>query len=181
LTVNLPASIYNVMNFLSLNINFVFAFLIVYKGLKHPELFYDISFESEKIKYEKSALTKDESLQHLDILKDYMIEEKPYLQPDLSINNLAETLNISSKILSQVINENLNQNFFDFINSYRIAEAKQKLSDLEKKITVLEVLYSVGFNSKSAFNAAFRKHTGTTPSEYKNHLRKNISPVYGNR
>jgi len=177
-TVDLPASIYNMMNFFSLNINFVFAFLIVYKGLKHPELFYELTDQTEKVKYEKSNLTKEESLEYLNRLKDFMREEKPYLEPDLTINDLALKVNIPSKTLSQVINENLNQNFFDFVNSYRIGEAKKMLSDLDKKITVLEVLYSVGFNSKSAFNSAFRRHTGLTPTEYKRRPNKEISPVF---
>jgi len=177
-TVDLPASIYNMMNFFSLNINFVFAFLIVYKGLKHPELFYELADQTEKVKYEKSNLTKEESLEYLNRLKDFMREEKSYLEPDLTINDLASKVNIPSKTLSQVINENLNQNFFDFVNSYRIGEAKKMLSDLDKKITVLEVLYSVGFNSKSAFNSAFRRHTGLTPTEYKRRPNKEISPVF---
>jgi len=177
-TVDLPASIYNMMNFFSLNINFVFAFLIVYKGLKHPELFYELAYQTEKVKYEKSNLTKEESLEYLNRLKDFMREDKPYLEPDITINDLALKVNIPSKTLSQVINENLNQNFFDFVNSYRIGEAKKMLSDLDKKITVLEVLYSVGFNSKSAFNSAFRRHTGLTPTEYKRRPNKEISPVF---
>ncbi|OGU76109.1 MAG: hypothetical protein A2V93_08820 [Ignavibacteria bacterium RBG_16_34_14] len=176
-TVNLSASIYNVMNFFSLSINFVFAFLIVYKGLKHPELFYELTEQAEKIKYEKSSLTKEESIEYLNRLQNYMRSEKPYLEPDLTINDLASKIHVSTKTLSQVINENLNQNFFDFVNSYRINKAKEMLSDLEKK-TVLEVLYSVGFNSKSAFNSAFRRHTGLTPTEYKRRSKKEISPVF---
>ena len=177
-TISLPDSIYNIMNFFSLSINFVFAFLIVYKGLKHPELFYELNEQEEKTKYEKSSLTKEESIEYLTKLQDFMIAEKPYLEPDLTINDLANKVSISSKTLSQVINENLNQNFFDFVNSYRIGEAKKILSDAENKITVLEVLYSVGFNSKSAFNSAFRRHTGVTPTEFRRHSNKEISPVF---
>jgi AraC-like DNA-binding protein len=177
-TVKLPVSIYNVMNFFSLSTNFVFAFLIVYKALKNPELFYELTEQTDKVKYEKSALTKGESIEYLNRLKNFMIEEKPYLEPDLTITDLASKINIPSKTLSQVINENLNQNFFDFVNSYRIAEAKEMLSALERKITVLEVLYSVGFNSKSAFNSAFRRHTGLTPTEYKRRTNKEISSVF---
>jgi AraC-like DNA-binding protein len=62
----------------------------------------------------------------------------------------------------------LQQNFFDFINRYRIEEAQRLLTDPpDKKITVLEVLYECGFNSKSSFNTLFKKHTGLTPSEFK--------------
>jgi AraC-like DNA-binding protein len=166
------------MNFFSLGINFVFAFLIVYKGLKHPELFYELPEQVKKVKYEKSPVTKEESLEYLNRLKDFMLEEKPYLEPELTINDLASRMNVSAKTLSQVINENMKQNFFDFINSYRIAEAKKILSDLETKITVLEILYSVGFNSKSAFNSAFRRQTGITPTEFRRQTHKDISPVF---
>jgi len=68
-----------------------------------------------------------------------------------------------------VINENTGQNFFDFVNRYRIGEAKRMLTDpTDKKITVQEILYVVGFNSKSSFNTLFKKYTGVTPSEFKN-------------
>ena len=67
-----------------------------------------------------------------------------------------------------MINETVGQNFFDFVNRYRIEEAKKLLANpADKKITVLEVLYEVGFNSKSSFNTLFKKHTGLTPSEFK--------------
>ena len=59
-------------------------------------------------------------------------------------------------------------NFFDFINQFRIDEARSILKNPEKKqFTVLEILYEVGFNSKSSFNTAFKKHTGLTPTQYR--------------
>jgi len=68
--------------------------------------------------------------------------------------------------LSQIINESKNINFYDYVNSYRISEAKDLLSSNCDK-TILEILYEVGFNSKSAFNTAFKKFTSVTPSKYK--------------
>ena len=86
----------------------------------------------------------------------------------MTLEQLAGQLSIRPKMLSQVINESLQQNFFDFINRYRIEAAKKLLTNpADKKITVLEVLYEVGFNSKSSFNTIFKKHTGLTPSEFK--------------
>ncbi len=77
-------------------------------------------------------------------------------------------MKLRPKLLSQAINEGLGKNFFEFINRYRIEEAKRLLTDpADKKITVLEVLYQVGFNSKSSFNTVFKKQTGLTPSEFK--------------
>jgi AraC-like DNA-binding protein len=93
---------------------------------------------------------------------------KPWLDPDLTLEQLAGQLALRPRVLSQVINEDLGQNFFEFINRYRIGEAKALLMDpADKKMTVLEVLYQVGFNSKSSFNTLFKKQTGVTPSEFK--------------
>src|SRR6266498_1011760 len=102
-----------------------------------------------------------------------MRKEKSYLQSELSLNQLAAELSVKPKILSQIINEKLGQNFFDFINTYRIEEAKRLLVEHEDpKITVLEILYEVGFNSKSSFNTVFKKNTGLTPSDFKKKYRK---------
>ena len=97
-----------------------------------------------------------------------MQSTKPYLEPELTLDVLASQLSVKSKFLSQTINELLQQNFFEFINNYRISEAKRLLTNpKDKKITVLEVMYEVGFNSKSSFNTLFKKDTGITPSEFK--------------
>ena len=70
--------------------------------------------------------------------------------------------------LSVLINQDLNQHFFDFVNEYRIKKAMSILGDTTKyHLTVLKILYDVGFNSKSSFNTAFKKHTGTTPTQYR--------------
>jgi len=154
-----------VLLFLSLTINFIFATIIVYRGLKYPELFSGIE---EKPKYARSKLTRQESEQYIKELTDFMKTEKPYLEPSICLTDLADKLAISPRYLSQAINDVLNQNFFDLINSYRIEETKQRFSNpSNKKKTVLEILYEVGFNSKSVFNSAFKKHTGMTPTEYR--------------
>jgi len=81
---------------------------------------------------------------------------------------LAKETGISSCELSILINHHLNKHFFDFINEYRIEKAMELLTNPERKeYTVLEILYEVGFNSKSSFNTAFKKHTGLTPTEYR--------------
>jgi AraC-like DNA-binding protein len=101
-------------------------------------------------------------------LRQYMQHEKPWLDPDLSLEQLAGGIGQKPRLLSVVINETLGQNFFDFINHYRIDEAKRLLTDpVDRKITVSEVLYQVGFNSKSSFNTLFKKYTGLTPTEFR--------------
>ena len=94
--------------------------------------------------------------------------EKPYLDPKFSLSDLSEKLSISTKHLSQVINQSFDQSFFDFINAYRIQEVQQILKESgNDKVTVLEAMYQAGFNSKSSFNTAFKKVTGQTPSEFR--------------
>jgi AraC-like DNA-binding protein len=101
-------------------------------------------------------------------IRQFMQTEKPWLNPDLSLEELASGIGQKPKMLSLVINETLGQNFFDFINHYRIEEAKRLLTNpVDKKITVSEVLYAVGFNSKSSFNTLFKKYTGLTPTEFR--------------
>ena len=102
-----------------------------------------------------------------------MQSEEPFLNPTLSISELALQVGLPTKELSVLINHNLNQHFFDFINNYRVKKAMQILSNPEKsKLTILEILYEVGFNSKSTFNAAFKKYTHLTPTQYRSNTLK---------
>lgn len=152
---------------------FVFINRVLFKALKTPEIF-SVMEEKESAsisaapKYTGSGLNEEDKKRILEQLKKYMDDKKPYLEPELTLEQLASQLSLRPKILSQVINESLQQNFFDFINRYRIEAAKKMLTNPDdQKITVLEVLYEVGFNSKSSFNTLFKKHTGLTPSEFK--------------
>ncbi|SRR6266496_803464 len=112
----------------------------------------------ERIEKEKILLT----------VLNYMQNNKPYLEPELTLDQLASQLSLKSRVLSQVINEILGQNFYDFINRHRIEEASRLLTNpKDEKITILEVLYEVGFNSKSSFNTLFKKYTGVTPTEFR--------------
>lgn len=147
---------------------FIFAFtnLVVWKGLKQPEIF--MGLEREDKKYMGSTLSDPEKLMIRQQLDAHLKNERPFLNPDLTINELAERIGISGKKLSQVINETYGQNFFDFINSFRIEEVCRILKESgDRGLTVSEVMYQCGFNSKSSFNTAFRKKTGVTPSEYR--------------
>jgi len=176
---NFILSNFNVINpadssyftFFSLLINFIFAILIFYKALKHPEIFTGITEVDKPPKYEYSHLTNEEKTEYLRKLEDYFHLEKPFLKPELTISEVANELNVSTKYLSQVINESLRKNFYDFINSYRIEEAKRMLKNRDNfQKTVLEVLYDSGFNSKSAFNSAFKRQTGYTPTQYRKQI-----------
>ncbi|MGE5681999.1 MAG: helix-turn-helix domain-containing protein, partial [Bacillota bacterium] len=119
-------------------------------------------------KYEKSSLTPEKAEECLKCLKILMDKEKPYLDSELSLQKLSSLLEITPHHLSQVLNENLELSFFDFVNSYRIEEAKKLLlSPKSELLTILAIAEESGFNSKSAFNTAFKKFTSLTPSEFK--------------
>jgi AraC-like DNA-binding protein len=119
-------------------------------------------------KYEKSGLKSDDADRYLQILMNFMEKEKPYLDPDLTIIDLSERLNIPRHHLTQVINERLEKNFYLFVNEYRIREAKEIMGDPEfSDHTILRIAFDSGFNSKSVFNSIFKKLTNHTPTEYR--------------
>ena len=123
-------------------------------------------------KYSKSGLHDGERKALVSGLKKLMEEEKPYLDNDLTITHLAVKLNTNLYKLSQVINESLNQTFYDLINSYRIEESKRLLQGPEAgKYTITSIAQDAGFTSKSAFYSAFRRKTGMTPGEYMERMR----------
>ncbi|HRI19938.1 MAG TPA: helix-turn-helix domain-containing protein, partial [Panacibacter sp.] len=153
---------------------FIFINRVLFNALKRPEIFSWIEPDElkqalpEPEKNISTLHTNDADKKSLDLLLLYMQTKKPFLEPELNVESLAIQVSLKPKELSRLINENLNQNFFDFVNRYRIDEAKRLLTNpADKKITVLEVLYEVGFNSKSSFNTLFKKYTGVTPSEFK--------------
>jgi AraC-like DNA-binding protein len=148
---------------------FLIANAMVFQGLKFPDIFYeDVPY---KQKYEKNPLTETEKTRYAEKLQEYMVNQKPYLNPTLSLSELAAQLALPAYTLSQVLNTSLNQNFYDFVNKYRIEESKKLLAiDSGNGSTILEVIYKCGFNSKSAFNAAFKKYTDVTPREFKKYL-----------
>lgn len=147
----------------------VFVYAMGYIGLRRPEVLTGRDdLPAPPPRYEKSTLTLERSDSYLQRLLDLMKAEKPYLDGALTLQKLAKALAISPHHLSQTINEQLHQNFFDFINTYRIEEAKRVLLDPTKKhYSILAVSEEVGFNSKSAFNTAFKKHVNITPSEFR--------------
>lgn len=151
----------------------VLVLAMVYKGLRHPSLFVGIS-ESDvypivtKVKYAQENLTTSNSQVYLQKLEQYMQTAQPHFNPELSLQTLAQALDMTPRHLSQIINYHLEQNFADFINTHRIEAAKHRLKHpKDDKETILEVLYEVGFNSKSSFNAIFKKKTGMTPTQFK--------------
>jgi AraC-like DNA-binding protein len=118
-------------------------------------------------KYQRSAIDDRGLKQHADNLEALMNAEKPYRDPELSLSKLALHLNLSTNQLSQIINQYYQKNFYDFINSYRVEEVKQRIVNGDvKHTTLLGIALDAGFNSKATFNRFFKKYTGKTPSEF---------------
>lgn len=133
-----------------------------------PEKSIEDSNQQERKKYEKSALNADMSKALLEVLQHTMADEKPYLESQLTLNQLAERVGVSTNYLSQIINEQTGSHFFDYINQHRVEAAKMLLADpTQTRTSILTVAMEVGFNSKSAFYTAFRKHAGLTPSQFR--------------
>lgn len=127
-----------------------------------------VSSDESAGKYKNSPLSPELSQALLSELLTIMEQEAPHLDSQLSLPQLAERLGVSVNYLSQVINEQRKQNFFDFINSYRIEEAKRLLRSPERDSkNILGIALDSGFNSKSAFYNAFKKHTGMTPGQFR--------------
>jgi AraC-like DNA-binding protein len=154
-------------------------FWYLYKALNNPSLFRNVDSKLKLVKHiiyeekngEDLTVSDEEFDEELVILKEYMMEEKPFLNPNLTIQDISKEIEIPVRDLSILINHKLGQHFYDFVNTYRIEQAMDTLKDATKnKVTILEILYEVGFNSKSSFNAAFKKHTGKTPTSYRNNL-----------
>ncbi|MGX1928314.1 helix-turn-helix domain-containing protein [Flagellimonas sp. 2504JD4-2] len=152
--------------FLFVVILFVFINGTLFKALKKPQLFLQPS-DTLTEKYAGSNLDEENRKAYAEELTRQMHQEKLYANPDLNIGDLARLMDLSSKEISQTINQTFNQHFFDFVNSYRIEEAKKLLSDSSTNLTVQEVMYDVGFSSKSSFNTIFKKKTGLTPSDFR--------------
>lgn len=143
-----------------------------YVILNNPEVFVPIMVTTETTPPAKPAPI--ENFQELsDTLNRTMKEQRPYLEPRLSLPELAERSKIPVHTLSRVINEGFGKNFFEFVNTYRVEEFKRLATPEKlKHHTVFALALESGFNSKTTFNAAFKKITSLTPREYLNSLQQ---------
>ena len=155
---------------------FLFVLAVHLATMVKPSLFHAFphqmlipnSSEEKKQKYENSKLQEAQKEKYVEKLQTFVTTEKPYLEPELTLAQLSEKVNIPAHYLSQIINEKLKINFLDYINGYRVKEAQTKLIDPNlSHYTILSIAYEAGFNSKSTFYTAFKKGTGMTPSQYR--------------
>lgn len=171
------------MGFISLT---VFIYWVSYAALTQPDVFTVVHSKptrepaivtdlTSKLqvsraapKYRNSSLPEEEARRIEKGLEDIMSNEKPQLDPEITIDKLAKMVSSNRHHLSQVLNEKLGLSFYDYINSYRVNEAKLFLSDPERaNQKIASIAYDAGFNSLSAFNDVFKKMTGQTPSQYR--------------
>ncbi len=111
---------------------------------------------------------KPESVSEKELLMQFLVKEKPHLRRNLTLKDLADQLSMPTYRLSELINNELEKNFFTLINELRVEEAKQRISSGEySNLTLSAIGFDSGFNSKSTFQALFKKFTGMTPSQYK--------------
>ena len=156
----------------------ILTFLFTIFGFHQPSIFEELVRYKEKEaspeepadprkKYARSGLKKKDVEKYISKIGKYMVIEKPYLDRELTIYDLSEQIKIPRHFLSEVINEHLGKNFYQFINDYRIEEVKQRMVDpAYAHLTILAIAYDSGFNAKSSFNTIFKEKTGMTPSEY---------------
>lgn len=162
------------------NVDFILYTMVViyvvsigYFGVRHQNIFTENTRE-KKIQlvqskpngeYKKSGLKTDVAEDVHQRLRSMMVKEKPYVNPKLTLSDLADSLNVSANHLSQIINQNEKMNFHDFVNTYRVEEFIQNAST-NKNFNILAHALEAGFNSKSSFNNVFKKLKGMTPSKY---------------
>ena len=183
------------LNFILFGVSFVVYFIYIYFGSMTKEYDYLISYAMvffigvasyfciiqpevfngkpigkviPFVKYETSGLPPQFAKELKGQLKELMKSEMPYLNPNLNLDDLALMMNISRHHASQLINEYFNQNFYEFINLYRVDEAKAMLKE-EKGFNVEDIAFQCGFNNRISFYRAFKKNEGVSPTKFRDH------------
>lgn len=147
---------YSVMLLISGLIFFSAGYSNVFKGVDR-----ELSKQPEKLKEPKDP-------EKMAAITNYMQQSKPYLNHLLTLDGLANQLDMPPRSLSVIINRDFNKNFFEFVNYFRIEESKALLTNVQnRKATMLDVMDKSGFNSKATFNTFFKKLVGVTPSQYR--------------
>ena len=151
----------------------LFIFYLGYSGIIHQGIFSAAKNHDQLVEpkttgeYKHSGLKEEDALVFHNQLQQLMKTEKPYLEPKLSLNDLAEYLDLTPNHLSQIINQYEGKNFYDYINEFRVEEFKKRaLTPENKNYSILAIALDSGFNSKSSFNQVFKKMVGKTPSQY---------------
>ncbi len=162
-------------SFLSLNLT-IFTFIMIFFGINQSVIYQTPKIiqpetelqENRESRNTRTTLNEKQMEELTNTVFQYLKNKKPYLNPDYSLQMMAEDLNISRHKLSEAINNGQKKNFYKLINEYRIDEVKEMLVDPSfSHYTVLGIGLECGFNSKTSFNRIFKEETGLTPTEYK--------------
>jgi AraC-like DNA-binding protein len=146
-------------------------FALGYKGILQREILFPDPPQAKSVEPSLQTEPKPDNAL-IEKLQQYMKNEKPFLDPELSLSTMAKGMGLNRNQLSQLINTGLGENFYDFINKYRVEEVKRLMVDPQKQnYNLLGMAVEAGFKSKSTFNLIFKRFTGLTPTEY----RKNIT------
>ncbi len=143
---------------------FIFLNIFFFKAILNPDQYLGI----DEKKLLPVRLSREKCVDHFLKIDGLINSKHLFLDPDLSLHNISEAVKLSDRMVSQVIRQNTDLNFTDYINRKRIDYAKEVLKSTTKaQKNVLEILYEAGFNSKSVFNTQFKKHTGLSPTEFR--------------
>jgi AraC-like DNA-binding protein len=158
-------------------LNLFMALVVLYVGVTG---YFTDTTQLQKLKFSfvpnpESIPQSDKSISisdaEIEQVRSYMEIEKPFLNPELNLSDLAEELNMTRAQLSQVINSGFHKNFNDFVNEFRVNAVKEKFNKGEhKQLSLLGIAYDCGFNSKATFNRVFKKLTHTSPTEFLNSI-----------
>ncbi len=149
--------------------NYSIPFLIVIFYLitmRYPEIFIILREEAERAHYTRSKISNLDIEKTKNDIEQIITTERLFTESDLTLKELALRIGITTHQLSEILNVYYKKNFYDFINYYRIEEAKKFLAE-DNEATALGICFKVGFNSNSAFYRAFKKETGLSPGKYR--------------
>lgn len=168
-------SIPTLFDYLDTGFLILLSYLMIFIMVSIPKVIhykYSKLLKTDKLlKYEKSSLTRKEAIEHMHEMNNWMQTEKAFLNNNLSLGDMTEKLHLPGHIISEVLNGLLNQNFYDYINNYRIEEFKRLASmKINSKETNINLAFDSGFCSKTTFNTAFKKLTNQTPSQFRSGL-----------
>ncbi len=186
---------FSMLLFLNMAIATPYIYLAVYKGVLQPTIWQvqpEIQKETveekiheaeeientataQKPKTQKAKLAQDKIDELMEKIEGLMENEKLYQETELTLQQLAQKLNVPTYQVSQALNEGMKKNFYDLVNNYRVDEAKRLLSDTtNRNYTILSIGFEAGFNSKTTFNTVFKKFTGFTPTEFRDQQKMTI-------
>ena len=156
-------------HFINLYVTFMI-FVTAVQIMNQSNYYNEVStfLEVPSLKYKKSSLEEAEKNTILENIISQMENQKYFISSTASLSGLAKAIHETPHHVSQVINEKIGQSFFELLATYRVKEAQAILkTDLGKKLTIEDIAERVGYNSKSAFNSAFKKITSETPSSFR--------------